>query len=403
MDESLRKPGRSLLNPADSHPLAPLTRCDACGAGLSSERRPLTRQILDAVTDPLANHMLRKRIQRHERKTNYPAQAETIRARNPGLSLDGMAVVTYLFNHMQGGSRLANYYTFRDSMKLCGLPLLVVELAIGHEQHVIQPDGEEVLRVRSRDLLWHRERLINIGIKHVLQQGFSQVVWVDADCLFLDQKRWPWHVAAALRKHPVCQCFRYVIRDEAPGCQPRTGASSAYLYNTKGRTRYRFSGQGTSCGFVWAARAGVLEQIHLYDHALVGGGDRLHFQASLPQDAAWEKRFLQGRTFNARPCLSCGYTRSAPAYRDHAMAWARAWNQVMEGSLGYAELTIRALYHGQASNRHYNLRLQIPLRHQYDPVQDLTLNEDGCYEWGSDKPAFHEDVRKYFAAREEVR
>ena len=67
--------------------------CDLCGSAAPTERRSLTRRILDAAITPTTNRMMHFSIQRKEREPFYQARAEAVRARHPGLTTDDMAVV----------------------------------------------------------------------------------------------------------------------------------------------------------------------------------------------------------------------------------------------------------------------------------------------------------------------
>ncbi len=62
---------------------------------------------------------------------------------------------------------------------------------------------------------------------------------------------------------------------------------------------------------------------------------------------------------------------------------------------------MKVMHHGSWTNRGYWLRQDILARTNFDPAIDLRVNEDGCWEWASDKPELHSWVARYFKSRNE--
>lgn len=81
--------------------------------------------------------------------------------------------------------------------------------------------------------------------------------------------------------------------------------------------------------------------------------------------------------------------------------WAASWYSAIDSALSVADLALKVMFHGSWQKRSYWLRQEILTKYQFDPAQDLTLNDDGCWEWASDKPMFHAAVSSYFASRDE--
>jgi hypothetical protein len=40
-------------------------------------------------------------------------------------------------------------------------------------------------------------------------------------------------------------------------------------------------------------------------------------------------------------------------------------------------------------------------RFEFDPSQDVVIDDSGCWRWNTDKPQMHARVREYFASRQE--
>jgi hypothetical protein len=64
-----------------------------------------------------------------------------------------------------------------------GAPLLVVELAFG-EQPFRLGGIDGLLQLRSGDVIWQKEHLLNLGIARLLAEAWKKVAWLDADVVF---------------------------------------------------------------------------------------------------------------------------------------------------------------------------------------------------------------------------
>lgn len=349
-------------------------------------------------------------LYKHRHTDTGPRLAE-IKKRHPALTIDDMAVVTCFFNPGGYRSRVDNYYRFRRAMDACGLPVLTVELAFGNDPHMLDKGADELIQLRAPHTMWQKERLLNIGIQKLLERGYRKIVWIDADVVFEDPVNWPWFVAAKLEESPICQVFRGVVIDREPGLDPVPGVSSIYylkcigswlVQERRGPSFKRVFGvlNGYS-GFGWAARAEVLEQAKLYDRSILGGGDKLIYYASCPLPERWQERITKQLTTNFHPCGKCGYKNEAPHFHADYFAWANVWSGLVRGNVGFADLNIRALYHGELQHRQYRLRRDILLRHGFNPSSDLIMDANGCWSWASEKPGLHHQVHGYFFERKE--
>ncbi len=69
--------------------------------------------------------------------------------------------ITAYFNPAGYRSKYANYRQFRKHL---ALPLVAIELSYGPDFELKDDDAEIVLRRRGRDVLWQKERLLNIAL-----------------------------------------------------------------------------------------------------------------------------------------------------------------------------------------------------------------------------------------------
>jgi hypothetical protein len=325
--------------------------------------------------------------------------------------LDDMAVVCCYFNPCGYRSRRENYRLFRRALEPCGLAVLTVELAIGEAPFDLADEGGEFLRLRGPDVLWQKERLLNVGIRELLGRGYRRIVWLDADVLFDDPEGWPHRVAVELERAMLCQVFGQVLVDQGPRLDPLIGVSAVrYLGATERMLhqarrlpslRHPFGLPPGRSGFGWAARAELLESVELYDASVVGGGDWLIYAAAYAADRQrWSLARLLLET-SSPPCPHCGRIAAAPRFVEHYGEWARRWSAAVDGRIGFADQTLRTLYHGDRRHRRYLDRRDILLRHDFDPARDLALEANGCWSWGSAKSDLHREVADYFLDRRE--
>ena len=65
--------------------------------------------------------------------------------------------------------------------------LYVVELAYGSQQHVVTDhENPRHLQLRCQIPLWHKENMINIGVKKLLPPDWKAFSWIDSDIEFED-------------------------------------------------------------------------------------------------------------------------------------------------------------------------------------------------------------------------
>jgi hypothetical protein len=401
---------------APSRPLR--GRCHACDAPLEPPGRArkagrpagAVRRRLRAAR-AASDRLFAPAQARAERRAADPARAEEryrkLRARHPSLAIDDLAAVCCFFDPGDSGSRVEHYRRFRAGIARAGVPLLTVELAFGDRPHQLDAGAGEVVRLRTDTVLWHKERLLNLGIGELLRRGYRRIAWLDADIEFADD-RWPWHVAHALDAARVVQVFERVAVQHGPTGPPTPGMSSVRYFEKHGRldaqrghrSVWRRRGTPGYSGYGWAARAEVLEKSLLYDTAVVGGGDKLIHLASLPRGRAWRAAVLRWFESSQPDCPACGHRSQAPAWLAHYLGWAERWHEAVGGSVGYAPNRIRDSFHGSRARRAYRDRHEILLRQAFDPARDLRTSEDGTLAWGSDKPSLHTDVRRYLRSRE---
>lgn len=335
--------------------------------------------------------------------------------------------ITPYFNPAHYRTRPANYARFAAPLRAAGIPLLTVECAFGDDPFELPP-GPEVMQVRAPDVLWQKERLINLGVSRLPPQA-TKVAWLDGDLLFTNPD-WAVATAALLDTAVVVQPFAWAIRlaqgeeSAPPAC---TGHESFASVWQRDRSLVRAGGLDVHghTGFAWAARRDLLAQHGLYEAALNGNGDHLIAHAMAADTdgpcvtgvTGFGRAELTAQRIRRRPLLArllhafpqqykrrmyATFKKPYPPFRDHFLAWARPFGQAIQGGIGCTPGSILHLWHGEGvgDRGHHSGRLAL-LSNGFDPANDLCVGASGCLEWAVAAPRLRQWALEFFAARQE--
>lgn len=302
--------------------------------------------------------------------------------------------VTSYFNPLHYQRRRDNFRIFRDQL---GVPLLTVEMESPDGFELASSDADIVVRVPAGDLLWQKERLLNIGLRH-LPACCHLVAWLDCDVWFADPD-WPATTAAVLGQQPLAQLFSevgYLGPDWRPAgarepavqrVRPSLAAGIAGGMDPESCFRHPSPAQrpGTYAnGLAWAAHRNLLDQHGIYDAGIIGGGDRLLACAAwgcFGHVAEWHQ-------------LNAAQVR-------HYRAWAEPFYDDCQGRVGVVPGVLYHLWHGAVTGRGLGQRHAGLVEFDFDPHQDIAAGTGGAWHWNCDKPALHEYVAGYFRGRRE--
>lgn len=300
------------------------------------------------------------------------------------------------YNACKYARTLENFHKFAQRARDQGLRLVALEVAFGDEPFSLHPDvAEKLVQLRSDSILWHKERLFNIALRH-LPDDCDAVCWLDGDVLF-DNPNWVSQTRKALNTYKLVQPFEYCVW-LPPGTEYMSREDTDYPAHSKEGGRLHSFGFGWRNfgkpaleaallhghpGFAWASRRDVIESVGFYDTAIVGSGDALMAHAFVGSETA-----LDG-------------SRYPPNFVEHYRRWfTNACGQV-QGSVGYTEGTVFHLWHGLSKHRGYRNRLRQLMLYDFDPAVDITVGESALYEWATDKSELVEFVSEYFVSRRE--
>lgn len=299
-----------------------------------------------------------------------------------------LCVVTAYFNPAGFRSKRRNYEVFRNRIAPAGIPLITVECALGDRPFEL-PAGPSVRRVRGRDVMWQKERLLNIAIAE-LPESCRKVAWLDADLLF-ENPDWAPATAAQLDEFPVVQLFDRAVRlargateDDGQG-ESYPGFAAVYARDPHRLLSGDFAAHGHT-GFAWAARREVLAGRGLYDACIAGSGDHMMAHAFCGD---WTSACVD-RIIGA-----------ANRHRIYFTDWCRGIYPRVRARVGFVPGAVLHLWHGEVTDRRYVDRNRELAGFGFDPTTDIRIGDSGCWEWAGKKPKLHRWAADYFGRRRE--
>ena len=299
-------------------------------------------------------------------------------------------VITSYFNPAGFHRRLANYRVFRQHLRES---LVTVELSFDGGFVLRPSDAEVLVQLHGGDVMWQKERLLNIAIGH-LPDSCDKVAWIDCDVVF-NADDWADRATEALDRWRFVHLYDHRLnlpREQLRGSLSAAEAiPSAIFKQARGEARdedFRYASaplqSRSTVGLAWASPRWILDRYHLYDACILGGADRAILGAAL-----------------GRYDFGIDALKMTGGQVDHYLAWAHPFHAAVRGQVGYIEGHCHHLWHGDLRDRRYEERLEVLTRHTFDPSTDLALDGNGLWKWASNKPALHESVRVYFPRRNE--
>ena len=301
--------------------------------------------------------------------------------------------ITCYFNPVGYRRRFENYREFHRRL---AIPLVTVELAFDGAFQLGSEDADILVQIHGRDVMWQKERLLNVALEWV-PKNCDKIAWLDCDIVF-DSEDWVEQASRALDASAVVHLFHErhdlprhaTVHDLQSWNAPPTSYSVvSKLGAGEASPEDLFSAnapleRGSTAGLAWAARRQVLEEHRLYDACILGTGDRAILCAALGK-----------LDFGARTTLM------NDRWRRHYLAWARPYSESVMGRVGWVRGRLFHLWHGEIKDRQYGERHGRLQAFDFDPFNDIALDDGGCWRWNSDKKALHAFVRSYFESRNE--
>lgn len=317
--------------------------------------------------------------------------------KNNNKKMDDVWGITTFFNPVGYRSKKRNYNFFRKKSKKQGLKLVTVELAFDNAKFELKERDADILlqlRTDSKNIMWQKERLMNIAFKKI-PESCNKIVWIDCD-VFFENDDWVEKVSASLDKYIMVQPFSKFIR---LGKGVKNPSKNNTVFDNKkddvfGQVYSLYNNLPNNfiSGLVWAFRREVFEKNLFYDEAILGSGDRLMSYAFYNKDFIKELDKTDKNFINM--CLSV-------KMRQHYQIWLENVSNIVKGNTFYIDQNLYHLWHGDVKDRKYYLRNEIIKKGNFDPNNDIAKDKNGVWKWNSEKIEMQNEVREYFWSRKE--
>jgi len=295
---------------------------------------------------------------------------------------DTLHVIAVTSNPCQFARRYILAREFLSRMEQeANVKVYVVELAYRDQQfYVTDKKNPRHLQIRGTIPLWHKENMINIGVK-LLPSNWKAMAWIDADVEF-ENVNWAMDTLKVLNGcRDVVQLFSHAVdmnkRMEAMSIFPSFG----FQYSKKSR----YGGTGINMwhpGYAWACTKKAYDRMGgLYEYSILGSGDH-----------------NMSFSFIGQPDKSLNVDTTT-AYKESLRLFQKRAAQLR---LGYVPGVIRHHFHGAKKNRKYHERWQILVDNAYNPFIHIIKNRDGLLVPTELCPQkMLDEILAYFAERNE--
>jgi hypothetical protein len=273
--------------------------------------------------------------------------------------------------------------------KLPGARVWVVEVALAERPFIVtRSDNPHHVQLRTNDILWHKENMMNVCVRHIATKypNYRYVGFVDGD-IFFQNKNVALETIRQLQTHPVVQMFASVVNMGPDGQVIDFHHSFCHTYAKNGYKTHDcngYTGKNGHPGFCWAFTRKAFNDLGgLIDWAILGSAD-----------------FHMCKAFVGEALTSLD-KRTSHAYRRRVKHWQERAQRVVKGNIGYVDGTILHGFHGRFANRKYVERWQILFDCNFDPDNDIKYDEHGLLMYDHPDPRLPLMIKHYFEQRNE--
>ena len=260
--------------------------------------------------------------------------------------------------------------------------LYIVEMVYKGQKFIVtDKKNKNHLQLKTDTPIWHKENMVNLGVKYLLPSNYKAFAWIDADVEF-ENSSWALDTLKILNGcKDVVQLFSHCVdmnKDER----------NINLFNSFGYSYSKnkiFTTKGLDYwhpGYAWAITRKAYEKVGgLYDKGVLGSGDNIMALSFINKcDKMMHQNYNEG-------------------YNNSMLEWQIKAKTLR---LGYTPGIIRHHYHGSKINRKYTERWQLLMKHSFSPNDDLTYDDVGILiPTNNFTKEFKDDIMKYFNERKE--
>jgi hypothetical protein len=305
-----------------------------------------------------------------------------------------VAVVSAYYNFTGSPFRYKNYSVFQKNIRKHNIKLTTVEFNPTGNFELKTGDADYLLQFSEGDIMWQKERLLNIGIDS-LPADTDIVIIADTDIIF-GSEDFVEKLCKTMEQYKVVQCFTDTlvlnpILDLDNINYFKLNKDLTYNFCNFGRSvvsnfiNYRTCENADSAfGLAYAFRYDILKKIKLFDYNIIGGGDRLLFAG------------LFGLKFQ----FGLSTSNEIP-YINYIINLNKL---VSPNEVSYVkDVTVYSLYHGELFYRMYVERHEILKKYNFDPQKDLIDIPNLPYKFSKEvSENLKTDILKYFFDRKDT-
>ena len=260
--------------------------------------------------------------------------------------------------------------------------LFIVEMIYNNQKFIItEKNNKNHLQLKTETPIWHKENMINLGVKYLLPKSGKAFAWIDADIEF-ENNTWAIDTLKVLNGcKDVIQLFSHCVDMS----KERTNLNifNSFGYNFTKNNSYSTKGLDYwHPGYAWAITRKAYEKIGgLYDKGVLGSGDNIMALSFINK------------------CKIINNSDYSDDYNNSMLEYQKKASKLR---LGYIPGVIRHYYHGTKQNRRYTERWKILMKHQYSPEKHLIYDNIGILIPTLDfSKEFKDDIFNYFYERKE--
>ena len=260
--------------------------------------------------------------------------------------------------------------------------LFIVELLYGNQRFIITDSkNKNHLQIKCKTPLWHKENMVNMGVKHLLPKDYKAFAWIDADVEF-ENTTWAIDTLKILNgSKDVVQLFSHCVDMDKDKTTLNIFNSFGYSF-CKNKKYAKKTLDYWHPGYAWAITRKAYERIGgLYDKGVLGSGDNIMAFSFINK---------------AENATNINYSED---YNDSILEFQKKAKTLR---LGYVPGVIRHHYHGSKKNRNYTERWVILMKHAFSPINHITYDNNGILvptiEFSEE---FKKDIMDYFRERKE--
>ena len=277
---------------------------------------------------------------------------------------------------------LLNEFVKRIEMEESNVILYIVELAYIKQKFCVTcKDNKRHLQLRTETPLWHKENMINLGVKYLLPPNYKAFAWIDADIEF-ENVTWATDTLKILNgSKDIVQLFSHSVDMNYEEDTMTVKTSAGYQYS-KGNKYHSTGMDYWHPGYAWAITRKAYEKIGgLYEVAILGSGDFIMLMS------------LLNKGLNSL---------NKDNHTDYKNTVVEYQKKISTLRFGYVPGVIRHYFHGSKANRKYTERWKILVENNYQPSIHLTKDDKDLLIPTKEFPEkMKNDILNYFVERNE--